>query len=124
MTAPEVLRYAAFSDDPSGGNPAGVVLDASGLDAARMQAIAKDVGFSETAFVTPAATGELLSLRYFSPVAEVPFCGHATIATGVAWAQRHGFGTLGLRTRVGFVRLSRDRSAPPATSAPAVLGCV
>jgi len=55
----------------------------SGLDAATMQAIAHDVGFSETAFVTPATTGELLDVRYFSPVAEVPFCGHAAIAT--AW---------------------------------------
>ena len=116
MSEPEVLRYAAFSDDPSGGNPAGVVLDASGLDAATMQAIAHDVGFSETAFVTPATTGELLDVRYFSPVAEVPFCGHATIATGVAWAQRHGFGTLGLQTRAGFVHL--EVSEDPGGQAP------
>ncbi len=125
VSEPEVLRYAAFSDDPSGGNPAGVVLDASGLDAATMQAIAHDVGFSETAFVTPATTGERLDVRYFSPVAEVPFCGHATIATGVAWAQRHGFGTLGLQTRAGFVRLevSEDPGgqAPTATLTSAVL---
>ena len=35
-------------------------------------------------------------LRYFSPVAEVPFCGHATIALAVAYAKRHGAGTLEL----------------------------
>ena len=40
----DVLRYAAFADDPSGGNPAGVVLDARGLDDAAMQAIAAEVG--------------------------------------------------------------------------------
>ena len=50
----EILRYAAFTDTPEGGNPAGVVLDASGLDDAEMQAIAADVGYSETAFVTAA----------------------------------------------------------------------
>jgi PhzF family phenazine biosynthesis protein len=103
--APEVLRYAAFTDDPAGGNPAGVVLDASGLDAAAMQATAAEVGFSETAFVRAPAAGGPLDVRYFSPRAEVPFCGHATIATGVAWAERHGGGTLELRTPAGPVRL-------------------
>ena len=85
--APEVLRYAAFTDDPAGGNPAGVVLDASGLDDAAMQAIAAEIGYSETAFVTGRDASGDLHVRYFSPEAEVPFCGHATIATGVAWGQ-------------------------------------
>ena len=47
----EVLRYAAFTVDGHGGNPAGIVLDARGLDVAEMQAIAADVGYSETAFL-------------------------------------------------------------------------
>src|SRR4051812_48629608 len=51
----EILRYAAFTDDPAGGNPAGVVLDASGLDETTMRAIAAEVGYSETAFVTSQA---------------------------------------------------------------------
>lgn len=114
--SPEVLRYAAFTDVPEGGNPAGVVLDAQGLDAAAMQAIAAEVGFSETAFVLPGAPGEPLGVRYFSPRAEVPFCGHATIATGVAWGERHGFGSLALATQAGRVAL---RVAPgPAGGAP------
>lgn len=100
-----VLRYAAFSDDPSGGNPAGVVLDAGALDAAAMQAIAAAVGYSETAFVIAQPGGEILDVRYFSPQAEVPFCGHATIATGVAWAERHGAGRLRLNTPAGVVLL-------------------
>ena len=78
-----IQRYVAFSTDPAGGNPAGVVLDAAGLDEAKMQAIAAEVGYSETAFVTgPAGAGR--RVRYFSPLAEVPFCGHATVATAVA----------------------------------------
>jgi len=100
----EILRYAAFTESPDGGNPAGVVLDASGLDDASMQRIAADVGYSETAFVT-AADGDALDVRYFSPLAEVPFCGHATIATGVAWGERHGPGLLRLTTGGGLVEL-------------------
>ena len=91
----EILRYVAFSTDPAGGNPAGVVLDATGADATAMQAVAAEVGYSETAFVLPQPDGEL-DVRYFSPLAEVPFCGHATIATAVAYAERHGVGELRL----------------------------
>lgn len=80
----DVRRYAAFSDDPKGGNPAGVVLDATGLDDAAMLAIAAEVGYSETAFITADRGAGSYRVRYFSPLAEVPFCGHATVATAVA----------------------------------------
>ena len=80
----DVRRYAAFSDDPKGGNPAGVVLDATGLDDDAMLAIAAEVGYSETAFVTAEQAGGRKRVRYFSPLIEVPFCGHATVATAVA----------------------------------------
>jgi PhzF family phenazine biosynthesis protein len=100
----EVLRYAAFTDDPAGGNPAGVVLDAAGLDDATMLATAAEVGYSESAFLVPRDDGRF-AVRYFSPLAEVPFCGHATIATGVAWAERHGAGSMLLDTRAGEVRI-------------------
>jgi PhzF family phenazine biosynthesis protein len=76
-------KYVAFTDDPAGGNPAGVVLDASALDDARMLEIAAELGYSETAFVTERA-GDRYRVRFFSPLAEVPFCGHATVATAVA----------------------------------------
>jgi PhzF family phenazine biosynthesis protein len=98
----EVLRYTAFSDDPAGGNPAGVVLDARGLSEGEMRAIAAQVGYSETAFIT-GGEDRALAIRYFSPESEVPFCGHATIATGVAYADRHGPGTLQLQTASGRV---------------------
>jgi PhzF family phenazine biosynthesis protein len=76
-------KYAAFTDDPAGGNPAGVVLDASALDDAKMLEIAAELGYSETAFVTE-RDGDRYRVRYFSPLAEIPFCGHATVATAVA----------------------------------------
>ena len=114
----EVLRYAAFTDRGTGGNPAGVVLDATGLSHSQMLGIAKEVGYSETAFVvsdshahhTPAAVthpghAQRVRIRFFSPVAEVAFCGHATIATAVALAERDGPARLDLRTQAGPVRV-------------------
>ena len=87
----DILRYSAFTDTPAGGNPAGIVLDATGLDESTMQAIAAEVGYSETAFLTVAGDdGRSFDIRYFAPSIEVPFCGHATIATGVALGERLG----------------------------------
>ncbi|NUK55263.1 PhzF family phenazine biosynthesis isomerase [Streptomyces lunaelactis] len=108
-TKPEVLRYTAFSSDPEGGNPAGVVLDASGLGDADMLSIAADLGYSESAFLSapPAGLGgepgRAFTIRYFSPKAEVPFCGHATVATAIALGERIGSGDLLFATRAGTV---------------------
>ncbi|MFJ3923915.1 PhzF family phenazine biosynthesis protein [Streptomyces sp. NPDC090022] len=108
----EILRYTAFSADPEGGNPAGVVLDASGLDEAGMLAVAAGLGYSETAFLTAppaglgAPEGRGFTVRYFSPKAEVPFCGHATVATAVALAERIGPGELVFATPAGTVPVS------------------
>lgn len=155
---PEVLRYSAFAATPEGGNPAGVVLDASGLDDAAMQRIAAEVGYSETAFIvggvggtrdreggrsgggatnvtfgesptgadmpgtadidTSASVGVLdasvlgedddaprYRVRYWSPAAEVPFCGHATVATAVALAERGGPSEMVFDTNGGEVTL-------------------
>ncbi|MEU2794082.1 PhzF family phenazine biosynthesis isomerase [Streptomyces sp. NPDC007100] len=100
----EILRYSAFTDRPDGGNPAGVVLDAQELDAAEMLRIAAEVGFSETAFVSATeAPGSTHRIRYFSPRAEVDFCGHATVATAVALAERTAPGTLVFETNAGPV---------------------
>ena len=85
-----LLRLAAFTADPAGGNPAGVWIGDELPPAGEMQRIAAEVGYSETAFLAPDASGEpgRWRVRYFSPLAEVPFCGHATIASGVALAGR------------------------------------
>lgn len=104
----DVLRYAAFATTPGGGNPAGVVLDATRLDDAQMQVIAAEVGYAETVFVTEAAIkgdSRRNRVRYFSPIAEVPFCGHATIALAVALSKLHGTGTFMFDTSVGPVAI-------------------
>ena len=100
----ELLEYAAFTADPAGGNPAGVVLSAEALSDAEMLAIAADVGYSETAFFSRRGQREF-DVRYFSPLIEVPFCGHATIAAAIAFAERHGTGALVLHTRAGTVEV-------------------
>ncbi|ATL27309.1 PhzF family phenazine biosynthesis protein [Streptomyces formicae] len=112
-TGPDVLRYTAFTTDPAGGNPAGVVLDAAGLDDAAMLAIAAELGYSETAFLTPDPAGaeRAYAVRYFSPKAEVPFCGHATVATAVALAERDGAGEFVFATRAGTVPVTVSGAA-------------
>jgi PhzF family phenazine biosynthesis protein len=118
----DILRYAAFSTDPAGGNPAGVVLGADLSDPVRMQALATDIGYSETAFAArvgpdyldPHAPDTVLharhyAIRYFSPLAEVPFCGHATIATAVAIADRGGAGPIVFHTPAGLVPVDTSR---------------
>lgn len=85
-----VLRLAAFSQNGRGGNPAGVAFYDEMPSAEEMMAIAKEVGYSETAFLVKQADG--WRVRYFAPEMEVPFCGHATIALGAALGERFGEG--------------------------------
>jgi PhzF family phenazine biosynthesis protein len=101
----DVLRYAAFTDRPTGGNPAGVVLDAARMSDDEMLATAAELGYSETAFLI-GGDGARREIRYFSPLAEVPFCGHATVATAVALAERDGPGEVVFETRNGPVPVS------------------
>ena len=72
----------AFTDQPFGGNPAGVVLlDGNSFPSERlMLQIAAELRYSETAFVRRDAEKEF-TVRYFTPTAEVDLCGHATIAS-------------------------------------------
>lgn len=110
----QVLRYAAFATSAGGGNPAGVVLDAGAMTDAEMQRVAADVDFAETAFVTGETADGAVAIRYFSPIAEVPFCGHATIATAVALAERgraDAAGAIRFATPVGPVDIAVSTDA-------------
>lgn len=101
-------RLAAFTDRPTGGNPAGVWIGEVLPEPARMQAIARAVGDSETAFVAPAA-GERRTVRYYSVDDEVPFCGHATIAAAALLGERDGEGRYRFDTRAGEVAVEVQR---------------
>lgn len=73
-----------------------------------MLAVAAELGYSESAFLTGpgesgGSTGRGYTIRYFSPKAEVPFCGHATVATAIALAERNGPGDLVFTTQAGTV---------------------
>jgi PhzF family phenazine biosynthesis protein len=108
MTADPPYRLAAFTTTPEGGNPAGVWIGDSLPGAEQMQAIAAEVGYSETAFLAP-TSGLERTVRYYSPEAEVPFCGHATIASGVLLGELDGEGTYRFSTRPGEVRVDVRR---------------
>jgi len=102
VSAPLLLRMAAFTTDPAGGNPAGVWIGEELPSGAEMQRIAAEVGFSETAFLAP-TSGRDRTVRYYSPEKEISFCGHATIASGVVLGERDGDGMYRLATAVGEV---------------------
>ena len=105
MVQGSLHRLSAFSDHPQGGNPAGVWIGDALPSPVEMQRIAAEVGFSETAFIAP-ARGNQRTIRYFSPEIEIPFCGHATIASGVVLGETAGDGTYQLETAVGLVPVS------------------
>ena len=77
------MRYYivdAFTSEPFGGNPAGVVLLDGDFPSDRlMQQIAAEFRYSETVFVQQQGCNEF-TMRYFTPAGEVDLCGHATVA--------------------------------------------
>jgi PhzF family phenazine biosynthesis protein len=103
----QIERLAAFADGAKGGNPAGVVIADALPDPATMQRVAAEVGYSETVFAAPQDQG--WQVRYFSPKAEVAFCGHATVALGAVLGQRFGAATYDLALASGAARVSAAR---------------
>lgn len=120
---PTIHRLAAFTRRPTGGNPAGVVVTDVPLDDTVMLEIAAEVGYSETAFLVPRGEPRerRYAVRYFSPEAEVSFCGHATIASGVVLGERLGPGSYVLDTGQGPVDLEvRDDGDHPVATLTSV----
>ncbi|HEV8275949.1 MAG TPA: PhzF family phenazine biosynthesis isomerase, partial [Streptosporangiaceae bacterium] len=74
-----LFQVDAFAEDAFAGNPAAVCLLDGPAEARWMQSVAGEMNLSETAFVEPRAAG--YGLRWFTPVAEVSLCGHATLAS-------------------------------------------
>ena len=70
----------SFTDKFASGNPAGVVIYENEVSDTMMQTIAFDINKSETAFVKKTDKEDIYSIRWFSPLKEVPICGHATLA--------------------------------------------
>jgi PhzF family phenazine biosynthesis protein len=80
----KIYQVDAFTDSPFGGNPAAVCILESPGDETWMQNVAREMNLSETAFLHKQEKG--YRLRWFTPVAEVELCGHATLASAhVLW---------------------------------------
>lgn len=86
----KIQKIAAFAYNNSGGNPAGVVLYDKLPNAETMLQIAREVGYSETAFLEPVSGA--WRVGYFASERKVPFCGHGTIASGAALGKHSGEG--------------------------------
>ncbi len=87
------LHLDVFTDRVFGGNQLAVFLDGRGLAAATMQAIAKEMSFSETTFILPAERSDTdLRMRIFTPGDELPMAGHPTIGSSFALARAGAIG--------------------------------
>ncbi len=111
----EVLRIAAFSHNNQGGNPAGVVICREMPTETEMLQTAKQVGYSETAFLKQIDDG--WRIRYFAPETEVPFCGHATIASGAVLGELYGEDTYKLYLNQGEISVTVSKSETDVFSA-------
>lgn len=107
MKTCRIYQVDAFTRERFAGNPAGVVSNADGLTATQMQAIARELNNSETAFVlSPTAADHDVKVRFFTPVTEVPSCGHATIAAHYVRALELGLPTCTVMQKIGIGILS------------------
>ena len=98
-----------FTDRPFTGNQLAVFTDARELDAETMQALALEIGFSETVFVLPAEAGGHARIRIFNPRHEMPFAGHPTLGSAFVLGGPLQLGLIALETGVGIVRVELER---------------
>ena len=106
------LRYVVadvFTDQPLEGNQLAVFTDARGLDEKTMQALALEIGFSETTFVLPPEQGGTVRIRIFTPKSELPFAGHPCLGTAWVLASSLQLGVIELETKSGIVPVELER---------------
>ncbi|MFQ5568450.1 MAG: PhzF family phenazine biosynthesis protein [Rhodothermales bacterium] len=99
MATYDFMQVDAFTDHPLGGNPCAVLFDTDHLDTATMQAVAREMNLSETAFVRRSDVADF-GVRYFTPAEEIPLAGHPTIATTFALAETGRIALNGHPTRI------------------------
>ena len=106
------FRYAVadvFTDRPLEGNQVAVFTDGRGLDDSAMQALARELKFSESVFVLPAEQGGHARIRIFTPATELPFAGHPTLGTAFVLAAPLQVPEIRLETGVGVVPVALER---------------
>ena len=119
MTNIRFQQVDAFTDVPFAGNPAAVCVLEQPISDAAMQTIAREMNLSETAFVLPPGADGVRHLRWFTPVTEVPLCGHATLATGQVLRDSGAEMPLRFRTLSGELVLHDDRDGAMRMDFPA-----
>lgn len=90
----ETYIVDSFTNEPFKGNPAGVCIVEHELSDSQMLSIAKELGLSETAFIGALNKNNEYPIRFFSPVMEIPLCGHATLASSKVLFERNGQNSL------------------------------
>jgi len=103
-----IYQIDSFTKEKFKGNPAGVILNADGLRDDQMQLIARELNNSETAFLFASGDSKYDGIiRYFTPLKEVPICGHATIAAMYAKALEENLESclLYYKTQIGILPL-------------------
>jgi trans-2,3-dihydro-3-hydroxyanthranilate isomerase len=106
------LRYVVadvFTDTPLAGNQLAVFTDARDLDTETMQALAKEMNYSESVFVLPAEGDGDVRMRIFTPTAELPFAGHPTLGTAFVLGGPLQKTVIRLETGVGVVPVELER---------------
>ena len=106
------LRYVVadvFTDRPLTGNQLAVFTDARDLDSETMQALALEIGFSETVFVLPSESEGHVRIRIFTPRVELPFAGHPVLGTAFVLAAPLQRGLIALETAGGVIPVELDR---------------
>jgi trans-2,3-dihydro-3-hydroxyanthranilate isomerase len=98
-----------FTDTPLAGNQLAVFTDARGLDDGTMQALALEIGYSETTFVLPAEAGGTARVRIFNPAHEMAFAGHPLLGTAWVLAVPLQRGVVELETDMGIISVELDR---------------
>ncbi len=98
-----------FTDTPLSGNQLAVFTDARGLDDATMQALTREIGFSETVFVLPPEQGGTARIRIFNPGTEMRFAGHPTLGTAFVLGAPLQRGIIELETLAGIVPVALER---------------
>ena len=109
MAAYRYVIADVFTDTPLTGNQLAVFTDGRGLDDATMQALALEIGFSETTFVLPPEQGGTARMRIFNPRHEMPFAGHPTLGTAFVLGAPLQLGVIALETGVGIVPVTLER---------------
>ena len=106
------FRYVVcdvFTDRPLSGNQLAVFTDARGMSPETMQALAREMNFSESTFVFPAEAGGNVRIRIFTPSTELPFAGHPTLGTAFVLAAPLQLLEIRLETGVGIVPVRLER---------------